>query len=146
MKSERDCITEGKSMFEGHGKYRFVIQAPFLYLELLSGFNKEGVIQFRNAMFLEYQKHPEQAINYAIVNLTDWQLGTAESMEQGRKMFENMAQRGYTNVDYLLNGNTIAAFYLKKLWQGLPVQVSFYDTTAQYLAQYPERKALIEHI
>ena len=69
-------------------------------------------------MFLEYQKHPNHTINYAIVNLTDWQLGTAESMEQGRKMFENMAQRGYTNVDYLLNGNTIAAFYLKKLWQG----------------------------
>ncbi|ATC96785.1 hypothetical protein [Pseudoalteromonas tunicata] len=131
-------------MFVGHGKYHFAIDPPFLYLELFEGFNKEGVIQFRNAMFLEYQKYPENAIHYAIVNLTHWQLGTADSMEQGRKMFENMAMRGYTNVDYLANGNSIATFYLKKLWQDLPVKVNFFDSTEQYLSQYPERRSLIK--
>ena len=131
------------AMFNGHGNYSFTIEAPVLYLELYDAFNEEGAFQFRQAMLAEYQQHPTQLINHAIVNLQNWQLGTPESQQQARKMFQSMAERGYQQVDYLVNGNIIGQFILAKLWQGIKVNVTFHASTADFLALFPHFDALI---
>ena len=132
-------------MFSGHGNYSFTIEAPILYLELYDAFNEEGAFQFRQAMLAEYQQHPDLLINHAIVNLQDWQLGTPESQVQARKMFQSMVERGYKQVDYLVNGNMIGQFILAKLWQGLAITVTFHTTTADFIAQSPHLEPLISH-
>ncbi|TMN90854.1 hypothetical protein CWB72_08150 [Pseudoalteromonas phenolica] len=124
--------------FKAHGLWRVHIENATIYIALKGGFNREGVIDFQNDIIKRVMSEPTPC-DSAVLNLSEFEMSTSDSLEATKEYFEGVKQRGYKWVDYI-GVNPIAEHLLKQLWQGAKTQLSFYPDEQTYLAHKPEHQ------
>ncbi|MCG7536057.1 hypothetical protein [Pseudoalteromonas sp. OOF1S-7] len=123
-------------MFAAHGKWQIDIVPPVIFVNLIGAFNREGVQAFEQQALSEIAPHPAGALQRVVINLTQCELVTADSLAALQAYFADVAQRGYQEIDFI-GVNTLSRQLLTQLWQMQPVKVLFYLDADAYLVQHP---------
>lgn len=130
-------LSIGITMFDAHGDWQYSIEPPIIYIKVIGCFNREGVQAFTKAVFADLAKLPANSIEYAVINLAEFELTTADSLAVTKEYFHGVKARGYKRVDYL-QPSLIAKNMLENIWSGSDMDIQFYSTAQTYLALYPE--------
>ncbi|CAM4057349.1 hypothetical protein [Pseudoalteromonas byunsanensis] len=132
-------------MFLAHGLWRVYMQPPYAYMGLKGAFNKEGVLAFQEHLRAYANQFPAQSILYAVVDMSEFEMSTADSMEDTREYFSGVTQRGLKHVDYV-GANALARHALAQLWQGTTTSINFYANMAELVSQQPHHKDNIQRL
>ncbi|WP_105166607.1 hypothetical protein [Pseudoalteromonas sp. T1lg23B] len=132
-------------MFLAHGLWRVYMQPPYAYMSLKGAFNKEGVLAFQEDLRTYASKFPAESIAYAVVDMSEFEMSTADSMEDTRQYFSGVTQRGLKHVDYV-GANVLARHVLTQLWQGTTTSICFHSNMAQLVNSQPHHKDNIERL
>ncbi|NIZ05777.1 hypothetical protein [Pseudoalteromonas sp. HF66] len=124
-------------MFKAHGDWRYFVEPPVIYVEISGSFNKEAVASFSIEVGQEIMKYPEHSIQYAVVNLEQFELATADSIEIARAYFQAVKARGYKRVDYI-KANIIARNLLETVWSGVEMDINFHPDAESLFQARPE--------
>lgn len=124
-------------MFKAHGDWRYFIEPPVIYVEISGSFNKEAVASFSVEVAQEIMKYPEHSIQYAVVNLAQFELATADSIEIAKAYFQAIKARGYKRVDYI-KANIIARNLLETIWSGVDMDINFHHNADSFFEDRPE--------
>ncbi|NNG42563.1 hypothetical protein HJP15_06435 [Pseudoalteromonas sp. NEC-BIFX-2020_002] len=124
-------------MFGAHGNWQYSIEPPMIYIKISGCFNREGVIAFTKEVFDDLAKLPLNSIEHAVINLADFELVTADSLEVAQAYFHGVKARGYKQVDYI-QPNLIAQSLLENIWRESGMDVRYHASLQQYTQQYPE--------
>ncbi|MAD88540.1 MAG: hypothetical protein CMK64_02455 [Pseudoalteromonas sp.] len=122
--------------FKAHGLWRVHIEHSTIYIALKGGFNREGVIDFQNDMIKRVMSELTPC-DSAVLNLSEFEMSTSDSLEATKEYFEGVKQRGYKWVDYI-GVNPIAEHLLRQLWQGAKTEICFYPNEKAYISAKPE--------
>ncbi|MCF2901800.1 hypothetical protein L1267_15600 [Pseudoalteromonas sp. OFAV1] len=128
-------------MFKAHGDWRYFVEPPVIYVEMSGSFNKEAVASFSTEVGQEIMKYPEQSIQYAVVNLEQFELATADSIEIAKAYFQAVKARGYKRVDYI-KANIIARNLLEVVWSGVEMDIYFHPDAESLFQARPEYENL----
>ncbi|WP_404341852.1 hypothetical protein [Pseudoalteromonas mariniglutinosa] len=128
-------------MFEAHGNWRYFIEPPTIYIEISGSFNKEAVTSFIAEVGKEMALLPANSVHYAIVNLTHFELVTADSINVAKTYFHAVKDRGYQRVDYI-KPNIVVEHLLTMIWQGSGMDVQFHADAESYFTLHPEHSHL----
>ncbi|MCO7250310.1 hypothetical protein [Pseudoalteromonas sp. Ps84H-4] len=128
-------------MFKAHGDWRYFVEPPVIYVEMSGSFNKEAVASFSIEVGQEIMKYPEQSIQYAVVNLEQFELATADSIEIAKAYFQAVKARGYKRVDYI-KANIIARNLLEVVWSGVEMDIYFHLDAESLFQARPEYENL----
>ncbi|WP_128724139.1 hypothetical protein [Pseudoalteromonas phenolica] len=131
-------LNEVSMKFKAHGFWRVHMESPTIYIALKGAFNREGVIDFESDMLKRVVAQPAQ-YDSAVLDLTEFEMSTPDSLEATREYFEGVKQRNYAWVDYI-GVNSIAEKLLKQMWQGAKTEICFYPNEAMYIAAKPKQK------
>ena len=123
-------------MYEVHGKWHYSIEPPIIYIKAIGCFNREGVIAFAKEVMADLSVLPPNSIEYAVINLAEFELTTADSLAIATEYFHGVKARGYKRVTYI-QANIIAKSLLENIWQGSDMDVQFCATVQSYLEQNP---------
>jgi len=132
---------KGVSMFKAHGDWRYFVEPPVIYVEISGSFNKEAVASFSIEIAQEIMKYPEHSIQYAVVNLEQFELATADSIEIAKVYFQAVKARGYKRVDYI-KANIIARNLLETVWSGVEMDINFHPDAESFFQARPEYENL----
>ncbi|MDN3378691.1 MULTISPECIES: hypothetical protein [unclassified Pseudoalteromonas] len=124
-------------MFDAHGDWQYSIEPPIIYIKIIGCFNREGVQAFTKSIFSDLAQLPANSIEYAIINLAEFELATADSLAIAKEYFHGVKARGYKQVDYL-QPSLIAKNMLEHIWQGSDMNIQFYPSVQSYLESYPD--------
>ncbi|MCO6356808.1 hypothetical protein GBO14_19025 [Pseudoalteromonas shioyasakiensis] len=124
-------------MFKAHGDWRYFVEPPVIYVEVSGSFNKEAVASFSIEVGQEIMKYPENSIQYAVVNLEQFELATADSIEIAKAYFQAVKARGYKRVDYI-KANIIARNLLETVWSGVEMDINFHPDAESFFQARPE--------
>lgn len=122
--------------FKAHGLWRVHMESPTIYIALKGAFNREGVIDFESDMLKRVTAQPA-LYDSAVLDLTEFEMSTPDSLEATRAYFEGVKQRNYAWVDYI-GVNSIAEKLLKQMWQGAKTEICFYPDEKTYISAKPE--------
>jgi len=122
--------------FKAHGLWRVHSESTTIYIALKGGFNREGMIDFQNDIIKRVMSEPN-LFDSAVLNLSEFEMSTSDSLEVTKEYFEGVKQRGYKWVDYI-GVNPIAEHLLKQLWQGAKTEICFYPDEKTYISAKPE--------
>ncbi|KNC68115.1 hypothetical protein [Pseudoalteromonas ardens] len=123
-------------MFAAHGKWQIDIVPPVIFVNLIGAFNREGVRAFEQHALTEIAPYTAGALKRVVINLTQCELATADSLAALQVYFADVAQRGYQEIDFI-GVNALSRQLLTQLWQTHPVKVLFYLDADAYLVQHP---------
>ncbi|MCG7564233.1 MULTISPECIES: hypothetical protein [unclassified Pseudoalteromonas] len=123
-------------MFAAHGKWQIDIVPPVIFVNLIGAFNREGVRAFEQQALTEIAPYTAGALQRVVINLTQCELATADSLAALQVYFADVAQRGYQEIDFI-GVNAVSRQLLTQLWQTQPVKVLFYLDADAYLVQHP---------
>ncbi len=129
----------GVDMFEVHGSWEYSIEPPIIYIKVIGCFNREGVIAFANSVQADLSTLPANSIEYAVINLAEFELTTADSLAVATEYFHGVKARGYKRVTYI-QPSIVAQSMLESVWLGSGMDVQFCMNAQRYLAQYPEHQ------
>ncbi|OHU91821.1 MULTISPECIES: hypothetical protein [Pseudoalteromonas] len=132
-------------MFLAHGLWRVYMQPPYAYMSLKGAFNKEGVLAFQDDLRAYAGKFPAHSITYGVVDLSEFEMSTADSIEDTRQYFTGVTQRGLKHVDYV-GANVLARHVLTQLWQGTATSITFYANMAELVSQQPQHEGNIKRL
>lgn len=124
-------------MFKVHGNWQYSIEPPVIFIKLIGCFNREGVMAFATEVQAELAAFAPNTIEFAAINLADFELATADSLAVTKEYFHAVKSRGYKRVDYI-QPSLIAKNLLEHIWRGSDMSVHFYPTLQSYIEQYPE--------
>lgn len=124
-------------MFDAHGDWQYSIEPPVIYIKVIGCFNREGVQAFTKALFTDLAKLPANSIEYAVINLAEFELTTADSLAVTKEYFHGVKARGYKRVDYL-QPSLIAKNMIEHIWQGSDMNIQFYSSAKEYAEKYPD--------
>ncbi|KAF7767700.1 hypothetical protein PCIT_a3775 [Pseudoalteromonas citrea] len=124
-------------MFVAHGLWRLYVEAPVIYIGLKGAFNREGIIDLQNNLLATAMKYPPGQLQSAVLDLSMFEMSTADSFEAIRNYFEGVKQRGYVRVDYI-GANALARQVLEQLWRGTNTAIYFFDDAADLLVYQPQ--------
>ncbi|MDP2633533.1 MULTISPECIES: hypothetical protein [unclassified Pseudoalteromonas] len=125
-------------MFKPHGSWQYTIEAPVIYIKISGCFNREGVLGFVKDVQTAISALPVGTIEQAVIHLAEFELATADSLTIAREYFRGVKERGYKQVDYI-STSAIAKSILESVWSGSGMNINFYSTAHNYLADYPDR-------
>ncbi|MCQ8879704.1 hypothetical protein NQT69_17020 [Pseudoalteromonas shioyasakiensis] len=124
-------------MFNAHGDWQYSIEPPIIFIKVIGSFNTEGVQAFTKAVFTDLAQLPANSIEYAVINLTEFELTTADSLAVTKEYFHGVKARGYKQVDYI-QPTLIAKNMLESIWRGSDMNIQFYPTVQSYLEKHPD--------
>ncbi len=127
----------GTYMFNVHGRWEYSIESPTIYIKVIGCFNREGIQAFTKDVFADLAKLPPQSIEYAVINLAEFELATADSLAVATEYFHGVKARGYKRVVYI-QASAVAKSLLEHIWRGSDMDIQFYDDIPGYLAKHPE--------
>jgi len=128
-------------MFASHGQWRYSIEPPVIYIEVIGSFNKEAVESFSNEMRVALSDFPEQPVHYAVVNLAAFELTTADSLAVAKAYFHGVKARGYLRVDYI-EPTAIVQSMLESIWRGSDMEICFHKDLASYCVLHPHDQSV----
>jgi len=126
-------------MFEVHGNWQYSIEPPIIYIKVIGCFNREGVIAFAKDVMADLSTLPANSIEYAVINLAEFELTTADSLAVATEYFHGVKARGYKRVTYI-KPNFVAQSMLESIWRGSDMDVQFCVNAQSYLEQNPEHQ------
>ena len=132
-------------MFVAHGLWRVIMQPPCAYLSLKGSFNREGVNALQTDLMTSASQMAPQRIVQAVVDLSEFEMSTADSIEDTRQYFAGVTQRGVTEVNYI-GANALARHILAQLWQDTATRACFYDTIEALVKKQPHHKPHLERL
>ena len=124
-------------MYEVHGKWHYSIEPPIIYIKAIGCFNREGVIAFAKEVMADLSVLPPNSIEYAVINLAEFELTTADSLAIATEYFHGVKARGYKRIVYI-QASAVAKSLLEHIWRGSDMDIQFYDDIPGYLAKHPE--------
>lgn len=124
-------------MFLAHGLWRVYVEAPVIYIGLQGAFNREGIIDLQNDLLAQAMQYPQGNLQSAVIDLSMFEMSTADSFDVIRNYFEGVKSRGYVRVDYI-GANALARQVLEQLWRNAKTQIYFFDDAADLLVSQPQ--------
>lgn len=124
--------------FDAHGDWRVYIENLTVYISLKGAFNREGVLAFQEDI-LHHLNSLTESFNSLVLDLSLFEMVTADSFEVTKQYFEGLKHRGYIWADYI-GVNSLAEHTLRQMWQGAETELSFYPDEQTYLANKPEHR------
>ncbi len=124
-------------MFEAHGDWRYFIEPPVIYVEIGGSFNKEAVASLSIEVGQELMNYPENSIRHAVVNLANFELATADSIEVAKSYFHAIKALGYERIDYI-KANITARNLLEVVCSCVEMDINFYQDAESFFAARPE--------
>ncbi|BBN83188.1 hypothetical protein PA25_31730 [Pseudoalteromonas sp. A25] len=118
---------------------------PYAYMSMKGAFNKEGVVAFQNDLMATASQFAPQSIAEAVVDLTEFEMSTADSIEDTRQYFVGVTQRGLKKVNYV-GANALARHMLAQLWQDTTTEACFYESMDELLSKQPHHQENIEQL
>ncbi|MBD1583999.1 hypothetical protein [Pseudoalteromonas sp. S16_S37] len=132
-------------MFIAHGLWRILMHPPYAYMSMKGAFNKEGVIAFQSDLMATASQFAPQSITEAVVDLSEFEMSTADSIEDTRQYFVGVTQRGLKTANYI-GANALARNMLAQLWQNTTTEACFYSSMDELLSKQPHHKEHIEQL
>ncbi|CAH9065883.1 hypothetical protein PSECIP111951_03458 [Pseudoalteromonas holothuriae] len=132
-------------MFVAHGLWRVFMDPPCAYISMKGAFNKEGIIAFQNDLMATASQFAPQSMMDAVVDLTEFEMSTADSIEDTRQYFAGVTQRGLQTVSYV-GANALARHMLEQLWQDTTTAVHFFTSMEELVSNQPHYKGNIDRL
>jgi hypothetical protein len=132
-------------MFIAHGLWRILFRPPYAYMSLKGAFNKEGTVAFQNELMAKAAQLAPDGVSHAVVDLSEFEMSTADSMDEIKQYFAGVTQRGLQHVSYI-GANALARQILSQLWQYTTTEISFFDDMNALIEAHPHHSANVQRL
>ncbi|MBQ4839697.1 MULTISPECIES: hypothetical protein [Pseudoalteromonas] len=123
-------------MFSAHGQWQIDIAPPTVFVNLVGAFNCEGVIALEQDALKRWQAFKPGQLQCAVVNLSDFEMTTLDSMSALKTYCKDMEMRGYRRIDYI-GIDALSRKVIRELWTDSNIKIQLYLDVAAYLSQHP---------
>ncbi|KZN44259.1 hypothetical protein N482_17150 [Pseudoalteromonas luteoviolacea NCIMB 1942] len=128
-------------MFMGHGQWQIDITPPNVFVNLVGAFNCEGMKALEREARRKWLDYERGQIYCAVINLSEFEMTTMDSIDALKDYFSDMEQRGYRRIDYI-GIDALSRKIISELWSESDIKVQLYLDVATYLSQHPNHRGV----
>ncbi|MDK1290568.1 hypothetical protein [Pseudoalteromonas umbrosa] len=128
-------------MFSVHGQWQIDIIPPTVFVNLVGAFNSEGVAALVQEARKRWQDYQPSQLHCAVVNLSEFEMTTADSIAALKAYCKDMELRGYRQIDYI-GIDALTRKFICELWADSDIKVQLYLDVAAYLSQHPSYRGV----
>ncbi|MBQ4813900.1 hypothetical protein A7985_23035 [Pseudoalteromonas luteoviolacea] len=126
-------------MFTVHGQWQIDITPPNVFVNLVGAFNCEGMTALEQEARRMWRKYDPGQLYCAVINLSEFEMTTVDSIDALKDYFVDMERRGYRRIDYI-GINALSRKIISELCSQSDIQVQLYLDVATYLSQHPTNR------
>ncbi|MCF2859717.1 hypothetical protein L1286_19745 [Pseudoalteromonas sp. SMS1] len=126
-------------MFTVHGQWQINITPPYVYVNLVGAFNREGMTALEKEARQKWQSYNPGQLYGAVINLSEFEMTTNDSIAALQDYFADMEKRGYRRIDYI-GIDALSRKIISELWSHSDIKVQLYLDVATYLSQHPTHR------
>ncbi|TQF72498.1 hypothetical protein [Pseudoalteromonas luteoviolacea] len=130
-------------MFTIHGQWQIDITPPNVFVNLVGAFNCEGMTALEQEARQKWLNYNPGQLYGAVINLSQFEMTTSDSIEALKDYFSDMEKRGYRRIDYI-GIDALSRKIINELWSQSDIQVQLYLDVAAYLSQHPSHRGAAE--